>query len=105
MLGLDWAANDTAQAASGNLPVSMRLRVEVENVGDTETVRLFANHRPIPQAGVQRPGENVFEASLSPESVKRGQNTLVVLPGPGSMGRLASVVTGASVSLVYGRRA
>ena len=95
------AGDDLNRADEKGLIGKIELRLDVDHLEATESVRITINDHPIPQEDIERTGGDTFEAPVPARAVKRGANEIVVLPGPGSMGRLASVVTAAALSVIY----
>ena len=77
------------------------LIISVADVPSGEGIAVEVNGARVPYAALERTGETSFAARLQQESLKRGLNEVVVLPGPVSTGRLASRVTGLELEVRY----
>ncbi len=66
-----------------------------------EGIAVEVNGARVPSASLERTGETSFAARLQKEPLKRGLNSIVVLPGPDSTGRLSSRVTGLELQVRY----
>ena len=82
-------------------PSQLLLNISVEDVPSGEGIAVEVNGARVPSAALERTGEASFAARLQQESLKRGLNEVVVLPGPDSTGRLASRVTGLELEVRY----
>ena len=82
-------------------PCELLLKIGVADVAAGEGIAVEVNGAPVPSASLERTGETSFTARLQQESLKRGLNTMVVLPGPNSTGRLSSRVTGLELRVSY----
>lgn len=88
--------------AGPNRPASeLLLNVSVEDVAAGEGIAVEVNGARVPSGSLERTGETSFAARLQKEPLKRGLNSIVVLPGPDSTGRLASRVTGLELEVRY----
>jgi len=95
--------DDVNRADGMGLLETIQLRLDVDEMDETEGVRVTVNDQSIPPTDIRRVETNAFEATLPARVLRRGINKIIVLPGPGSMGRLASVVTAATLSVRYNR--
>lgn len=77
------------------------LNVSVEDLAAGEGIAVEVNGARVPSDSLERTGETSFAARLQKEPLRRGLNSIVVLPGPGSAGRLASRVTGLELEVRY----
>ena len=77
------------------------LNISVEEVAAGEGIAVEVNGARVPSASLERTGDESFTARLQEEPLKRGLNTIVVLPGPDSTGRLSSKVTGVELQVRY----
>ena len=82
-------------------PSELLLKIGVADVAAGEGIAVEVNGAPVPPASLERTGETSFTARLQQEPLKRGLNTIAVLPGPNSTGRLSSRVTGLELQVSY----
>ncbi len=82
-------------------PSKLLLRISVEDVAAGEGIAVEVNGARVPSDSLKRTGETSFAARLRKEPLKRGLNSVVVLPGPNSTGRLSSRVTGLELEARY----
>jgi hypothetical protein len=82
-------------------PSELLLNVSVADVPSGESIAVEVNGARVPSAGLKRTGETSFAVRLQAEPLKRGLNSIVVLPGADSTGRLASRVTGLELEVSY----
>ena len=82
-------------------PSELLLNINVEDVPAGEGIAVEVNGAAVPLASLERTGETSFTARLQQEPLKRGLNTIAVLPGPNSTGRLSSRVTGLELQVSY----
>lgn len=82
-------------------PSELLLQISVEDVAAGEGIALEVNGACVPSDSLKRTGETSFAARLQQEPLKRGLNSVVVLPGPASTGRLSSRVTGLELEVRY----
>ena len=66
-----------------------------------EGIAVEVNGARVPSVSIERIGETSFAVRLQEEPLKRGLNSIVVLPGPDSTGRLSSRVTGLELEVRY----
>ena len=93
--------DDVRSAAGGGRKPELRLTVKVAALGAQEGIRIRVNGGVVPQEAVARAAADRFEARLTAPPLRQGINQVVVLPGPGTVGRLASAVTDLEVSVRY----
>ena len=79
----------------------IRMTVNVDNVELTEGIRIEINDVALAPQQIERTAEDRFEAVVTAPPLWRGINEIVVLPGAGSIGRLASTVTSLALSMRY----
>jgi hypothetical protein len=79
---------------------SMNLRIFVGEVKESEGIQVFINGKPLPPESIERKDVDVFSAAVS-SPIKRGVNSIVVLPGPGSLARFASRVNHVELIVDY----
>ena len=96
--------DDLRRSADGNRMANAKLHIEVDHMDPKEDVRIAANGHWIPANSIERTSQQVFEADVPVHSVRRGINSIEVLPGPQSMGRLASVVNAVALRVSYPRQ-
>ena len=82
-------------------PSELLLKISVADVAAGEGIAVEVNGARVPSASLERTGETSFAARLRKEPLKRGLNSIVVLPGPNSTGRLSSRVTGLELQVRY----
>jgi len=68
---------------------------------ESEGITIKVNGVPVPAADIERIAEDSFEATVSAPPLRQGINHIVILPGPGSLGRLSSAVTWLELSVRY----
>jgi len=93
--------DDLQKASQKGLLQEMRLSVFVDKMGAKEGIDIWINDAPIPQDKIKRVSANRFQATVSAPPLKQGINQIVILPGPGCIGRFASAVTGLELSVRY----
>ena len=82
-------------------PSELLLKISVADVPSGQGIAVEVNGAQVPSAVLERTGETSFAARLQAEPLKQGLNSIVVLPGPDSTGRLASRVTGVELKVGY----
>ena len=70
----------------------LRLIVKVDHLHEVERIHIVVNGEYVAQDAIEKTGDT-FEAVLQAPLVKRGINHFEILPGPGCIGRLRSVVS------------
>jgi len=93
--------DDVQKAAREGLLAEMRLQVKVSDMDESEGITIKVNGVPVPAADIERVAEDSFEATVSAPPLRQGINHIVILPGPGSLGRLSSAVTWLELSVRY----
>lgn len=82
-------------------PSELLLKISVADVASGEGIAVEVNGARVPSASLERTAAHSFAARLRKEPLKRGLNSIVVLPGPNSTGRLSSRVTGLELQVRY----
>ena len=93
--------DDIQKAARDGSLKEMRLQVGVDNMHKVEGINIKVNGKKVPAGAIKRVAKDSFEAVLQAPPLRRGNNQIQFLPGPGSIGRLASTVTGLKLWVRY----
>ena len=100
---IDLVVGDDLQDASRRgLVRSIRMLVGVGLVDEAERIAIEVNGTLLPDAAVERTGDDQFDAAVQAPPLRRGINRVVVLPGPGCVGRTRSTVTSVALAVRYG---
>lgn len=86
---------------AGRPASELLLKINVADVPSGEGIAVEVNGERVASASVERTGKTSFSARLQAEPLKQGLNTIVVLPGPNSTGRLSSRVTALELKVSY----
>ena len=82
-------------------PSELLLKISVADVASGEGIAVEVNGARVPSASLERTATHSFAARLRKEPLKQGLNSIVVLPGANSTGRLSSRVTGLELQVRY----
>ncbi len=93
--------DDVQKAAQERLLAEIRCEVGVSNMHEVEGINIKVNGTKVPVSDIERVTADCFEALLTAPPLKRGINQIVILPGPGSTGRVSSTVTGLKLWVRY----
>jgi len=96
--------DDVATARREGTIEEMRLHTQVNRIGRNEGIVIQINGTPVPADSIKRLDTGSFSAGLTAPPLRQGINEIVILPGSGSIGRLASQVTALEVSVRYKQR-
>ena len=93
--------DDLEAAAARGLTPTAQLDIHLANHDPKGGITLQINGVQLPADEVARLAPDTFTAAVPAQLLRRGVNTVTVLPGPGSAARLAAQVTGMSLAVTY----
>ena len=93
--------DDVRKASVEGILDEIHMTVNVDNMELTEGIRIEINDVALAAQQIERTAKDRFEAVVTAPPLSRGINEIVVLPGAGSTGRLASTVTSLELSVRY----
>ena len=93
--------DDVQRAADEGELESLELKIEVAKMHSTEGINVLVNDVPVPSSEVHRTAAEEFKVNLSAPPLKQGVNQIIVFPGKGSIGRIASEVTWMDLTVTY----
>jgi len=93
--------DDIEEAARKGLVKELLLKVDVDNMHQVEGINIKINNNKVPSDNIKRISKDSFETLLHAPPLRQGINKIVILPGPNSIGRLASIVTGLELWVRY----
>ena len=96
--------DDIHKAATMGILKDIQLAISVENLETQEEITVKINGNKIPAPDIKRTNDQQFDATVQPSFLRRGINEIVIVPGPHSIGRISSVVTGFTLAVNYNEK-
>ena len=96
--------DDIHKAATMGILQDIRLAISVKNLESYEEIAVKINGKKVPAPDINRTNAQQFDAMVQPSLLRRGINEIVIVPGPHSIGRISSVVTGFKLSVNYNEK-
>ncbi len=93
--------DDLAEAAQKGKLDLIKLRVEMAKLHADEKIGVSINDMTLPSSAIERISSGKFEIDAGKSPWKKGVNRIVILPGKGSIGRVASEITWLDLIIQY----